>query len=76
MLTAGANTKNIYEDSGEASLSMQSNTVSGQLINAAPGLFFAIGGIAALIVSILRGVQISFDNNDGHVVRVSNISHG
>ena len=61
---------------GEASLSVQSDTVSGQLINAAPGLFFAVGGIVALIVSIVRGVQISFDNDGGHVVSVSNIHHG
>lgn len=43
---------------GQASLSIQSNTVSGQLINAAPGLFFAVGGIVALIFSIVKGVSI------------------
>ena len=45
---------------GQASLSIHSDTVSGQLINAAPGLFFAVGGIIALIVSIWKGVKVDF----------------
>lgn len=49
---------------GQASLSVQSNTVSGQLVNAAPGLFFAVGGIVALIVSIWKGVSIDFETPD------------
>jgi len=43
---------------GQASLSVESHSLSGQLINAAPGLFFAVGGIAALIWSIHKGVKI------------------
>jgi hypothetical protein len=47
---------------GQASLSINSNSVRGQLLNAAPGLFFAVGGIACNIVAIWKGVQITFDN--------------
>jgi hypothetical protein len=43
---------------GQASLSVQSATVSGQLLNAAPGLFFAIGGIAIVLLAIWKGVDI------------------
>lgn len=50
---------------GQASLSVESKTISGQLLNAAPGLFFAIGGIVALIISIMKGVKIGFNNGDG-----------
>jgi len=39
---------------GRASLSVKTNTVSGQLLNAAPGLFFGIGGIVALMVIVWR----------------------
>ena len=45
---------------GEASISVDTVTVSGQLINAAPGLFFAVGGITGLIVSVIKGVEIDF----------------
>ena len=47
---------------GQASLSVDSQTVSGQLLNAAPGLFFAVGGIVANIVAVWKGVQISFED--------------
>jgi hypothetical protein len=50
---------------GQASLSIEAKTVSGQLLNAAPGLFFAIGGIVALIISIVKGVKIGFNNGNG-----------
>ena len=43
---------------GQASLSVQSATVSGQLLNAAPGLFFAIGGIVIVLVAIWKGVEV------------------
>lgn len=43
---------------GEASLSIETQTVSGQLINAAPGLFFAVGGMVGLIFSIWKGLNI------------------
>ena len=46
---------------GEASLSIESDKVTGQLINAAPGLFFALGGISSLIISIWKGVKIDVD---------------
>tara|TARA_B100000949_G_scaffold225182_1_gene229191 strand:- start:289 stop:609 length:321 start_codon:yes stop_codon:yes gene_type:complete len=45
---------------GEASLSVETNEVSGQLLNAAPGLFFAVGGIIALIIVVWKGVKIKF----------------
>ena len=44
--------------SGVASLSVDAKTVQGQLLNAAPGLFFAIGGIVALILVVLKGVNV------------------
>ena len=44
--------------SGEASLSVDAKDMSGQLLNAAPGLFFAIGGIFALIVIVWKGVEV------------------
>ncbi len=43
---------------GEASLSVNTKTLSGQLLNAAPGLFFAIGGLVALIIIISKGVEV------------------
>ncbi len=46
--------------SGQASLSIDSKTVSGQLLNAAPGLFFAIGGFVSIIVTVWKGVSIQF----------------
>jgi hypothetical protein len=42
---------------GHASLSLESGTVSGQLLNAAPGLFFAVGGIVTIIVAIWKGEE-------------------
>ena len=50
---------------GQASLSVESKTVSAQLINAAPGLFFAIGGLTTLGISIFKGVAISFSPDKG-----------
>jgi hypothetical protein len=47
---------------GKASLSVNSKEISGQLLNAAPGLFFAIGGIIAIIISIWKGVSIITNN--------------
>ena len=48
---------------GQASLSIGTKTVSGQLLNASPGLFFAIGGIIALIISIIKGTEVSFNES-------------
>ncbi len=50
---------------GEASLSLATETVSGQLLNAAPGLFFAIGGLVTAIVSAYRGVDLHFRDDIG-----------
>lgn len=61
---------------GNASLSVESDTVSGQLINAAPGLFFALSGIIGLIFSIVKGVKMDFDNGKGERVFVRNIQRG
>ena len=43
---------------GEASLIVKTKSVSGRLINAAPGLFFGVGGIIALILSIWKGFYL------------------
>jgi len=47
---------------GEASLSVNTASVSGQLLNAAPGLFFAVGGITALIIVVVKGVEIDLSS--------------
>lgn len=44
--------------SGEASLKVNAQDVSGQLLNAALGLFFALGGIFALILIVWEGVEV------------------
>jgi hypothetical protein len=49
---------------GEASLSVEAKSVSGQLLNAAPGLFFATGGIVALIASAWKGIDIKFRDDE------------
>ena len=43
---------------GQASLSVNAQTIGAQLVNAAPGLFFAIGGLTALIFSVVKGVDL------------------
>jgi len=48
---------------GQASITVSTETIGGQLLNAAPGLFFAVGGIVALIISVWKGVQIDFNNH-------------
>jgi hypothetical protein len=48
---------------GQASLSVESKTVSGQLLNAAPGLFFALGGILANVIAVWKGAQVHFERN-------------
>ena len=45
---------------GQASLSVDSHSVKGQLLNAAPGLFFAIGGIVVLIIVVWKSVDLRF----------------
>lgn len=39
---------------GEASLVLNSSTVSGQLLNAAPGLFFVLSGVVITVTSLYR----------------------
>lgn len=47
---------------GEASLSINTKTLGGQLLNAAPGLFFAIGGLIALIIIVSKGVEVDLSS--------------
>jgi len=48
---------------GQASLSVETKTIKGQLLNAAPGLFFAVGGVIAMIVVVWKGVSIKFGDS-------------
>src|SRR5947207_15618548 len=45
---------------GQACLSVESNKVSGQLFNAAPGLFFAVCWLVTIIMSVGKGVVCRF----------------
>ncbi len=45
--------------SGQASLIVDAKGIEAQLVNAAPGLFFAVGGVAALAISIWKGVKLT-----------------
>ena len=49
---------------GQASISVQTETLGGQLFNAAPGLFFGTGGILNLTLSIIKGMDIGFADKD------------
>ena len=49
---------------GQASLSVNNKEISGQLLNAALGCFFAIGGIVTVIITVWRGVEMSFDEGE------------
>lgn len=51
---------------GKASLVVNANTLGGQLLNAAPGLFFAIAGVIIVIFGLLRKetVMLSGGAND------------
>lgn len=44
---------------GEASLAVESNTLKGQLINAAPGLFFAVGGLISLGILCFKDINLN-----------------
>lgn len=44
--------------SGEASIIVDAKGFGGQLLNAAPGLFFAVGGVIALIVIAWKEVEV------------------
>ncbi len=54
---------------GEASLIVGAKDFEGQLINAAPGLFFAIGGLGTLGYSIHKSAKVFIpypeNTNDG-----------
>ena len=43
---------------GKASLILESSDVSGQFINAAPGLFFAIGGLISLCIVAYKDINL------------------
>lgn len=45
---------------GQASLSISTGKVSGQLLNAAPGIFFMLGGIAATAAIIYKGMDVLY----------------
>jgi hypothetical protein len=63
--------------SGKASLVVEAETVKGQLINAAPGLFFAVGGIVALIIIVWKGVDIKMGAMpNGQSTRVVGVEAG
>jgi hypothetical protein len=53
--------------SGQASLDVQSKTIKAQLLNAAPGLFFAVGGIVIVIVSVWKGTRIKYADPFSHM---------
>jgi hypothetical protein len=56
---------------GQASLSVESKDVKGQLLNAAPGLFFAVGGIVALIIVVWKSVNVEIGDEDDNGKRTS-----
>jgi len=43
---------------GAASISINAKSVGGQLLNASPGLFFAIIGAVVIVAAILRPVDV------------------
>lgn len=49
---------------GQASLSVDAKTIKGQLLNAAPGLFFAVGGITTVIIASLKGMRMVLQSGD------------
>ncbi len=49
---------------GEASIVVDARRVSTKLLNAAPGLFFSVGGLAALMVAVWKGSSFSFSRQD------------
>lgn len=51
---------------GEASLAINSHGIEGQLLNAAPGLFFALGGVWALVMIVRKGVEVNVGNQTEH----------
>src|SRR5262249_25360667 len=45
---------------GQASLSFDTGKVSGQLLNAAPGIFFMLGGVVATVAIIYKGMDVRY----------------
>jgi hypothetical protein len=58
---------------GQASLTVQSTSIGGQLLNAAPGLFFALGGLICLGISIVKGVAVTWG---GEPIALGSVTHG
>lgn len=52
--------------SGHASLVIDAHDVKGRLANGAPGLFFGVGGITALIIWIMKGLRINLGGDGGN----------
>ena len=52
--------------SGQASIVVNAKDLGGQLLNAAPGLFFGVGGIVALVAIIIKGVDLRLGGNNLH----------
>jgi len=59
---------------GKASLSLQTDEVRFQLLNAAPGLFFAIGGVCIVVCAIRKGAQISSRPSKHGIILAANES--
>lgn len=49
---------------GEASIAVNAHNIYAKLLNAAPGLFFAVGGLIALIVAVWKGTSFSLSRQD------------
>jgi hypothetical protein len=49
---------------GQASIVVDATRISAQLLNAAPGLFFAIGGLIALVIAVWKGSSFTFSRQD------------
>ncbi len=58
---------------GQASLSINAKDIKGQLLNASPGLFFALGGIVIIVTAIRRAVDTrSKSRSREHFVEFAN----
>lgn len=44
---------------GQASISLNTSTVTGQMLNAAPGAFFALAGVVIIIISLYNKEEIT-----------------
>ena len=60
---------------GKASLTLKVDTVDGQLTNAAPGLFFAIGGFIIVVFTICKSIEagsVSGSKNSRQEIQFAN----